>query len=160
VYNFLSKWSVGLFLSNLYACREHKRRTNNTGDEYPGANKVQIRHFCRLDKKYLTDQRNSRPASQTETGFTKQFHKFIRIFTSLVLSRIFLIATKIGELLGSYLEYPIKSVGKIGEEFMISAQAGKKLSGFFINNLVKFMTIGHPHESMYHTHIDTCYFSP
>jgi hypothetical protein len=39
----------------------------------------------------------------------------------LVFSRIFLIACKIGELLGNYQEYPAKSVGKQGEEFLIAA---------------------------------------
>jgi hypothetical protein len=31
-------------------------------------------------------------------------------------------ASKIGELLGSYQEYPAKSVGKQGKEFLIAAQ--------------------------------------
>jgi hypothetical protein len=38
----------------------------------------------------------------------------------LVLSRIFLIASKIGELLRSCQKYP-QSVGKQGEEFLIAA---------------------------------------
>jgi hypothetical protein len=38
-----------------------------------------------------------------------------------VLSRIFLIASKIGELLGSYREYSAKSTGKQGGEFLIAA---------------------------------------
>jgi hypothetical protein len=39
----------------------------------------------------------------------------------LVLNRIFLQAGKIGELLRIYQEYPAKSVGKQGEEFLIAA---------------------------------------
>jgi hypothetical protein len=39
-----------------------------------------------------------------------------------VFSRIFLIASKIGESLGSYQEYPAKLVGKQREEFLIAAQ--------------------------------------
>jgi hypothetical protein len=38
----------------------------------------------------------------------------------LVASRIFLIAMEIGESLGSYQEYPAKSVGKQGEELLIA----------------------------------------
>jgi hypothetical protein len=41
----------------------------------------------------------------------------------LVLSRIFLIASKIGELLGRYQEYPAKSVGKQEVGFLIVAIA-------------------------------------
>jgi hypothetical protein len=37
----------------------------------------------------------------------------------LVFCGIFLIASKIGELLGSYQEYPAKLTGKLGEEFLI-----------------------------------------
>jgi uncharacterized membrane protein len=37
-----------------------------------------------------------------------------------VVSGIFLIASKIGELLGSYQEYPAKSVGKQVEELLIA----------------------------------------
>jgi hypothetical protein len=40
----------------------------------------------------------------------------------LVLSKISLIVSEIGDLLGSYQEYPTKSVSKQGEEFMIVAQ--------------------------------------
>jgi hypothetical protein len=39
----------------------------------------------------------------------------------LVFSRIFLIASEIGELLESYQEYPAKSVGKQGDELLIAA---------------------------------------
>jgi hypothetical protein len=52
----------------------------------------------------------------------------------LVLSRIFLIAGKIGESLWSYQEYSAESVDKQGEEFLIAAQE-IKLPGFFIKNL-------------------------
>jgi hypothetical protein len=38
---------------------------------------------------------------------------------NLVISKIFLIASKIDESLGSYQEYPTLSVGKQGEEFLI-----------------------------------------
>jgi hypothetical protein len=39
----------------------------------------------------------------------------------LVICRIFLIAGKMVEALGSYQEYPAKSVGKQGEEFVLVA---------------------------------------
>jgi hypothetical protein len=39
----------------------------------------------------------------------------------LVLGRIFLIASKIGEFFGSCPKYPAKSVGKQGGEFLIAA---------------------------------------
>jgi hypothetical protein len=39
----------------------------------------------------------------------------------LVFSRIYLIASKIGESLGSYQEYPAKSVGKQEEELLMVA---------------------------------------
>jgi hypothetical protein len=39
-----------------------------------------------------------------------------------VLGRIFLMASKIYESLRCYQEYPAKSVGKQGEEFLIAAQ--------------------------------------
>jgi hypothetical protein len=38
----------------------------------------------------------------------------------LVVSGIFLISSKVGELLWSYQEYPGKSVGKQGEELLIA----------------------------------------
>jgi phage I-like protein len=38
-----------------------------------------------------------------------------------VLSKIFLTASKIGELFDSYQEYPAQSVGKKGVEFLIAA---------------------------------------
>ena len=53
------------------------------------------------------------------------YQDFIRIslpvstIAYLVLGRIFLIASKIGESRGSKQEYPAKSVGKQGEEFLI-----------------------------------------
>jgi hypothetical protein len=39
----------------------------------------------------------------------------------LVLSKIFLIVSEIGDLLRSYQEYPTKSVSKQGEDFLIVA---------------------------------------
>jgi hypothetical protein len=51
---------------------------------------------------------------------------------------MFKMASKIGELLGRYQEYPAKSMGKQGEGIHDSG-ASKKLAGFFIRNLVKLV---------------------
>jgi hypothetical protein len=54
----------------------------------------------------------------------------------LVCGRIFMTSSEIGELLGSYQEYPAKFVGKQGEQFLKSG-VSKKIAGFFIRNLAK-----------------------
>jgi hypothetical protein len=51
------------------------------------------------------------------SGFCYLCHKL----AYLVYSRIFLIASKIVESLRCYQEYPVKSVGKKGEEFLTAA---------------------------------------
>jgi hypothetical protein len=58
----------------------------------------------------------------------------------LLVSRIFLVAGKIGESLRSYQEYPDKSVGKQGGEIP-DYGASKKLAGLFIRNLVKLVNL-------------------
>jgi hypothetical protein len=55
----------------------------------------------------------------------------------LVCGRIFLIAGKLDESLGSYQENPAKSMGKQGEEF--DSVESKKLAELFIKNLEKLV---------------------
>jgi hypothetical protein len=55
------------------------------------------------------------------SGLLSGFRYLCQQLAYLVFSRQFLIASKIGESLGSYQEYPAKSVGKQGEEFLIAA---------------------------------------
>jgi hypothetical protein len=50
-----------------------------------------------------------------------RFYYLCQQLAYIVLSRIFQIADKINELIGSYQEYPAKSVGKQEEEFLIAA---------------------------------------
>jgi hypothetical protein len=55
------------------------------------------------------------------SGLLEDFVSWQKQFGYLVLSGMFLIASKICELLRSYQEYPAKSVGKKREEFLIAA---------------------------------------
>jgi hypothetical protein len=57
-----------------------------------------------------------------------------------MLSRIFLLAIEIRESLRSYQEYPAKSVGKQGEEFLKPVHV-KSLQDSFIRNLFQLVQL-------------------
>jgi hypothetical protein len=74
----------------------------------------------------------------TERDSPNCYQNFITILLPMSTARLFSVwqdipASKIGESIGSYQEYPAKSVGRQGEEFLIVTLVKSSLSGALYN---------------------------
>jgi hypothetical protein len=125
------------FVSGITPNSPAERAGLKVGDRLLSSNLHSLSRILNETSKITRDGFHHQLLIRTLSGFYYLFQQL----AYLVFRRMFLTASTIGELLGSYQEYPAKSEGKQEEEFLTDSGNSKKLAGLFIRNLVKLVNL-------------------